>query len=120
VTNDEQYEMYIDIHSRAINRAQELRLDTFYGQLERVLVVHLKPSPALGLTTRATVFFAVVRNCVVEDTNSLGMPFYQVLGRLDVVDITCLQCLVGRVKDGARWAILDRSGGLARALAEWG
>jgi hypothetical protein len=42
------------------------------------------------------------------------------MGRLDVVDVTCLQCLVGRVKDNNRWAIIDRSGHLVRAVAEGG
>jgi len=55
---------------------------------------------------------------VIEDSNSLDMHFYRDVGVLDVVDITCLQCLVGRVKDGARWAIIDRSGRLARAVEE--
>jgi hypothetical protein len=38
------------------------------------------------------------------------------MGQLDVVDITCVQCLVGQMKDGNMWAILDRSGVLARAV----
>jgi hypothetical protein len=111
--------MYVDLHSHARKRAQELRLDTFYGQLEHIVVVHLSPSPALKLVSQTVVFLAVVRNCPVSHTNSLDIHFYQDLGRLDVVDITCLQCLVGRVRDGTRWAIIDRSGGLARAMAEW-
>jgi len=31
------------------------------------------------------------------------------------VDVSSIQCLVGRVKDGNQWAIVDRSGSLARA-----
>ena len=35
---------------------------------------------------------------------------------LHFVNIKNVQCLVGRVKDGNRWAIVDQSGTLAHAL----
>lgn len=36
---------------------------------------------------------------------------------LEVVDITSVQCLVGRIKyQKDNWAIIDRSGKLARAM----
>ena len=105
--------MYVDLHSHARKRAQELRLDTFYGQLEHIVVVHLSPSPALKLVSQTVVFLAVVRNCPVSHTNSLDIHFYQDLGRLDVVDITCLQCLVGpSVNPGVRrqlWTVFHRA-----------
>jgi len=35
--------------------------------------------------------------------------YYKEEGRLEVVDMTSVQCLVGRVKVGNKWAIIDRS-----------
>lgn len=39
-------------------------------------------------------------------------------GRLEITDITCIQCLVGRIRtlDKKEWAIIDRSGNQARAV----
>jgi hypothetical protein len=38
-------------------------------------------------------------------------------GFTELVDITSVQCLVGRVFDRGWWTIIDRSGKLARAEA---
>ena len=41
------------------------------------------------------------------------------MGKLDIVDITSVQALVGRVKTqvaGGQWAVIDQSGALARAV----
>lgn len=40
--------------------------------------------------------------------------YYSREGYLEVVDMECVQRLVGRVKDGNEWAIIDRSEGSAR------
>lgn len=32
------------------------------------------------------------------------------------MDLTCVQCVVGRIKSRGRWALLDRSGTMARAM----
>lgn len=46
----------------------------------------------------------------------LDIHFYSRTGALDVIDITSVQSLIGRVKDtNDDWAIIDRSGALARA-----
>ena len=46
------------------------------------------------------------------------MHYFKTHGRTEVVDITTVQCLVGRVKDRGTWTIIDRSGNLARATFE--
>ncbi|KAJ7841816.1 hypothetical protein B0H14DRAFT_3457258 [Mycena olivaceomarginata] len=46
----------------------------------------------------------------------LDVHFYSRAGAFDIIDITTVQALVGRVKDVSNsWAIIDRSGVLARA-----
>lgn len=67
------------------------------------------------------VVFAAVRACdLIEtpQTNGLDIHYYDKEGQLDIVDLTTIQCVVGRVHDRNRWALIDRSGQLARAVWE--
>ncbi len=48
--------------------------------------------------------------------DAMNIQYYSRDGRLKVVDISCIQCLVGRLKDGNDWAIIDRSGAAARPV----
>ncbi|KAF8160546.1 hypothetical protein K438DRAFT_1619176, partial [Mycena galopus ATCC 62051] len=61
-----------------------------------------------------------IRNCVLDKDDPklepLDIHFYSRLGALEVIDVTSVQFLVGRVKDSREWAIIDRSGSLARAI----
>ena len=38
------------------------------------------------------------------------------MGAVDVVDITTIQCVVGRIKDRGQFTVIDRSGALSRAV----
>ena len=77
-------------------------------------------SNALQITVPETLVLAGIRTCTLEDQpaplRDLDIHFYTSLGRYEVVDIKSIQCLVGRVQDRGRWAIIDRSGALARAI----
>jgi hypothetical protein len=72
-----------------------------------------------GSIFQTTYILAAIRMCVVENTpaelKELDFHCYSKLGKLDVVDMMAVQCLVGRVPDGMGWVIIDRSGSLARA-----
>ena len=116
--------MYVDIHARQRHRKPEYHLETFYGQLEHIFLIKFSDQTAteelgIGLDT---VMLAAVRNCVLEadDPNFRGLDihFYTMMGALHFIDIQSIQCLVGRVADGNTWGIVDRSGSLARAIAD--
>jgi len=66
------------------------------------------------------VILAAVQTCDLDVNNTapegLDIHYYSRTGALHFVDATNIQCLVGRVKDGNRWAIIDRSGSLACAV----
>ncbi|KAJ7780645.1 hypothetical protein DFH07DRAFT_729285 [Mycena maculata] len=117
------YEMLVDKQARFKRRAAEFELQTFYGQLTHIYRVHFpNPCKPLKIQQPTTYIFAAVRACVLDPDDAqlrgLDIHFYSRHGHLDVIDITSLQALVGRVQDtGDRWAIIDRSGVLARA--EW-
>ncbi|KAJ7697806.1 hypothetical protein B0H17DRAFT_1262018, partial [Mycena rosella] len=117
------YEMLVDKHARFEKRAPEFELQTFYGQLTHLYRVHFPEACALLNTEEPTTYIlAAIRACVLDADDAqlrgLDIHFYSGTGGLDVIDITSVQALVGRVPDrGDGWAIIDRSGVLARA--EW-
>ncbi|KAI0686435.1 hypothetical protein C8T65DRAFT_567901 [Cerioporus squamosus] len=112
------YELLIDKNARYRNRPVIMEPHTFYGQLLRILVVNVKPIPTAvpPITTFSTLVLGVVLTCVIENNHRiLDMHYYKNHGRTEVVEITTIQCVVGRIKDRGHYAIIDRSGALARA-----
>lgn len=97
---------------------------TFYGRLEHIYTITF-PAGCLGLQIfhPTTYILACIHQCRIrtEDPQLTRLDIHLYKDgddtRLDVTDITGVQCLVGRVKDGPNgWAIIDRSGTLARAV----
>ncbi|KAI0671051.1 hypothetical protein C8Q78DRAFT_973583 [Trametes maxima] len=116
------YELLVDRHARSHRRAESYEMRTFYGQLQHILVIELDQTAASnvpGFTAAGpfTFLLAVVQQCVIEEDNEdLDIHYYTRLGALEAVDISTIQCLVGRIRDRGRWAVIDRSGTLSRAL----
>jgi hypothetical protein len=74
----------------------------------------------LNVAEPTTYIFGAVRACNLKPADAqlrgLDIHFYSGYGHLDVIDITSLQALVGRVPIAANdWAVIDRSGVLAQA-----
>ena len=118
-----QFETFVDIHKSKRRRKPEFELQTFYGRLEYIFVLRLDTPQAMtafNLDAPTTIVLAAIRTCAITSSNHrLDIHYYSQYGSLSVVDIQCIQCLVGRVPDsaGGGWGIVDRSGTLARALA---
>lgn len=98
-----------------------LELRTFYGQLQHIIVVCLAQSRSLGIKQSETIILTAIQVCVEPTAalNGLDLHYYSKMGRVEVVDLTCVQCVVGRVKDpdtNSGWVVIDRSGSLARAV----
>ncbi|KAI0714182.1 hypothetical protein C8T65DRAFT_573761 [Cerioporus squamosus] len=111
------YEALVDRNARHRNAVVQLQRATFYGCLEHILAVNCPPIPGSSHHTSEMLLFAVVRTCEIEETHSsLDIHYYSKETTLDVLDITTIQCLVGRIRDRGRWAITDRSGALSRAI----
>ncbi|EGO04760.1 hypothetical protein SERLA73DRAFT_44315, partial [Serpula lacrymans var. lacrymans S7.3] len=104
------YQSLVDKYTCQRHWTPEYKLKTFFPQQQYAVVV------PLPMITLLTLVQPAVKTCVLEGVNTLGVPYYSKLGPLKVVDIICIQCAVGRVKYGQRWAIIDRSGTLARAV----
>jgi hypothetical protein len=72
----------------------------------------------LHLDKSENLILASIKNCPIERQNMLDMHYYRnEEGYTEVVDISAIQCLVGRIFDRGWWTIIDRSGKLARAEA---
>jgi hypothetical protein len=113
--------MLVDFHARKRRREPEYVLQTFYGQLHHLFSIDFALAcPDLGLDGPTTIILAAIRTCILDDNesdfNGLDIRHYSKHGALHFLDIKNVQCLVGRVKDGNGWALVDRSGTLARAV----
>ena len=74
----------------------------------------------LGLEKQTTFFMAEIKPCNIDRSHhELDIHYYNSYMTPVVLEITNIECLVGRVKtaDGDWWAVIDRSGTLSRA--EW-
>ncbi len=114
-----QYELLVDRNARYRRRPVVLEKQTFYGELQHILLVSLGPIPSATppLLRGEKLLLAVIRTCSIETSDErLDLHFYKQHGRTEVVDLTTIQCVVGRILDRGRYAIIDRSGTLSRAL----
>jgi hypothetical protein len=113
--------MLVDRYARQPSRRPEYELQTFYGQLQHIYAVRfLAACGDLGLKDSTIILLAAIRTCILDASDpqfqGLDIRLYSNEGALHIVDVTSLQCLVGRIRDRDKWAIIDRSGQLARAL----
>jgi hypothetical protein len=107
--------MLVDIHASRRHLAPKFEVKSFFGQLQYIFVICLPATPQLGLDSEETLILVGVHPCVVDATNSIGMPFYSKMGPFEVVDMACIQCLIGCIQIGKQWAIIDHSGGLLQS-----
>ena len=97
---------------------------TYYGRLEHIYTITFPNGcPGLQISNPTTFILACIHRCKIKTDDPqltrLDIHLYKDGDEkhLDVTDITTVQCLVGRVRDGVNgWAIIDRSGILARAV----
>jgi hypothetical protein len=113
----------VDTFARSRNINPNLQQNRFFGQLQHIYLVRFTEAcPALGLLIPTIIIMAAIQNCKVDVNAKIhGLPqfhFYSQLGAMHVLDITCVQSVVARVKTGRSdlpWAISDRSGNLVLA-----
>ncbi|KAJ3816566.1 hypothetical protein EV361DRAFT_802934 [Lentinula raphanica] len=108
------YDMLIDINARRRAVAPVYEKKSFYGQLRHILIVSLSAGDELHTDTETTYILAAIERCKIIGTSVSGAPYYEQMGAIEVVDMSVVQCLVGRVvaTDGKRTYIIDRTGTL--------
>lgn len=88
----------------------------FFGQLQNILEVCLPSILYLNLPDPTVYLLAGIFACELKAKNALKMLYYFKTSRYEVIDMTCVQCLVARIaKDvsGTRWAIADHSNNIS-------
>ena len=101
----------MDRYARQRKRIPEFEVQNFFGQLQRILVLELPSTPRLNIAMPTTVILALIKNVKVTLTDSVY--YYKGFGADEVVDLTTVQCVVGRIWDRDGWAIVDRSDNVA-------
>lgn len=82
-------------------------MQQFFGQLKRILLLELPSAQRLNLEKPTTVIVALIQE--VKATLRNGIYYYKNFGVDEVVDLSTLQCVVGRIRDRGEWVIIDRS-----------
>ena len=86
-----------------------------YGQVETFFSVPLPAVAELELDEPFKVVVVAIRKVKMSLKTPLNIPYYSEMGGMEVVDISVIKCLVGRIEDRGEWAIIDRTAGLAQA-----
>lgn len=102
-----QYTQLVDRYAHRPRKTPDFESQNFFGQLNRILLLELPSAQQLDLDEPTTVIVALIRE--VKATLRNGIYYYKDFGVEEVVDLSALQCVVGRVQDRGEWAIIDRS-----------
>jgi len=90
----------------------------YFGQLKKILVIELPPGTIPSITQPKRIVLAIISPRETKNETPLGIPYYTEPSKATApraVDVNTVMCLVGRIQDRSRWAVVDRSGNAARA-----
>lgn len=113
-----QYSLLRDVYERIPSREPVFKGAEYFGQLKTILVTELPPGIVPAITQPKRVVLVAIDPRDTTNETSLDIPYYTEPSKPvapRVVDINTVMCLVGRIKDRGQWAVIDRSGDLARA-----
>lgn len=84
---------------------------TFYGQILKFIelpeIVAEYPN---NLLPRKPIILAAIATFKPVAQNRLKFPYLNGSATgVEVIDVSCIECVVGRVKDRNRWAIIERT-----------
>jgi len=95
--------MLVDKFTRKRKQNPEYLLETFYGRLEHIFLIKLRPECLNNthFSANEPIVLAAIRNCKLMATpaelETLDIHLYTHDGCLYFIDITSIQGLVGRV-----------------------
>jgi hypothetical protein len=110
-----QYQLAVDKFAHQRHRAPEFELRDFFGQVLRFLVVNIPRSPEHGIEADSYMYAAIRQVKIAESsTDCCRINYYEDLGPVVLVDLNQIKCVVGRIMDRGKWAIIDRSKSLVQ------
>ena len=115
-----QYQLLVDIYAHVQRKKSKFELRNLFGQLLRVFVVDIPEAlrgaegaeelDEEGADLQPTQWiYTVIRSVKISEMDSFGINYYEETGEIEIVDLEMVQCVVGRIRDRNRWAIVDRS-----------
>ncbi len=115
--------MLVDKYAHMQRRRALFEPHTFYGWLEHLYVIKFTCTD-VRVSPQVLIILSAIRNCKIRDPGpsdlgGLDIHLYSSTGGLDIIDVTSIQALIGRVGyavDGGGWAVIDQSGSLAHAI----
>ena len=63
--------------------------------------------------------YAVIHSVKVIEMDNFGINYYKELEPIEVVDLSTIQCVIGRICDHDHWAIIDHSRWSGSHLTLW-
>ena len=92
-----------------------------YGQVKFYAHVTLRAHSSLRMATDITEVLAIVSLCRTDGEDAAKGPVWyeeKNMGSLRAFSARAIDCVVGRVKAGDRWGIVDRCWGLQNAIMD--
>jgi hypothetical protein len=80
----------------------------FYGQLLRLLIVNVPESQDDHIQPQ-TLVYALIKSVILINPTADGIKYYENFGPMEFVDLNQVKCIIGRIMDRGKWAIVDRS-----------
>lgn len=109
-----QYELLVDAFAHHRRKQSKMVPQTFFGQLGRIIVVTVQPTDAILELDRSTFILLDVEPCNTK-LDKYGFYEYHDFTARMVIDGTGARAVVGRIKDGGKWVIVKRRGGMEHA-----
>lgn len=109
-------ELWVDRNAGNAALPDDPELQVIYGQLLYVARVTLPATRKIRLGEGCDILLGLVRLCEDAVGDATKRPVWYTDGKkenLIAVNISTIQCAVGRVKVGQRWGILDLNYGCA-------
>lgn len=110
------YELLVKNHRR--QGAVEV-IQTFYGQLQYIveLTHHGRDDIQPPIPISGSILLACIQPCITNGKDATQeLTSYRRMSTTIFVDLKTVECVVGRVKRGQDWFIIDRSGDFARTV----
>lgn len=112
-----QYELLVDKYAHQRRRDSLFVRRTFFGQVLRFLVVDMPFNRRHDVQADRFIYAVIHQANITEPANNrCPINYYQSFGRTEFVDLNMVQCLIGRIQDRNRWAIVDRNTSQAKML----
>ena len=89
----------------------EFELWNFFGQTLYFFVINVPCSATHDIQAKTYIYAAIREAKTSKSSNDhFRIQYYQDLGRMDIIDLNQMKCVIGHIQDCGKWVIVDHSG----------